>query len=110
MPRVYHVTFTKEFEASVLAESGEALRYALDLDDIDGNWSPPDEWDITIRDAMPDNKTPPLKLPKVDAVVVGSTIYNAADQEAAEVILQAEDELTSRWQATKQLALPFEKP
>lgn len=109
MPRVYHVTFTKEFEATVLADSEEALRTALDMDDINTNWDPPDNWDIAIHDTMRD-KDLPEKLPEYDAAAVGKFIYNAGDTKATDIRQRAEAELTSRWQAMKQLPLPFEKP
>lgn len=109
MPRVYHVTFTKEFEANVLAESEDALQEALELENIDVAWDAPNDWDISIRDIMPD-KALPESLPEYVGAVVGTTVYHGEDKEAAGIRERAEAELTKRWLTMKQLPLPFEKP
>ncbi len=108
MPRVYRVTFTKTFDVAVLADSEEALREALHGDDIDNNWDVPNDWTIDIADPM--RTKLPVTLPKYDAAVVGNTIYATDDEGVEDIRQRAEDELTKRWMAEKQIPLPFEKP
>jgi hypothetical protein len=111
--RVYHVTFTKTFETTILAESEESLLEALNEENPDeDDWDIPD-WEYTYSD-MVLVKPLPRELPEFDAAVIrdqGKLVIVAAEGDDVEGLRQrAEEELNQLHLERKQLSLfPPEK-
>lgn len=111
--RVYHVTFTKTFETTILAESEEALAEALNDENPDeGNWDIPG-WEYEYSDLV-HVKPLPRELPEFDAAIIRDqgklVIVAAGDDDVEQLRQQAEDELTQLHLGRKQLSLfPPEK-
>lgn len=106
--RVYHVTFTKTFEACVVADSLDDLKKALNAENPDnGRWSTP-EWEYDYRDVC-DIRPLPHGLPTFDAAVVRKNgkllVVSAGDDGASELRQRAEDELSRLHLEQKQLSL-----
>jgi hypothetical protein len=99
MPRVFHVTATKEMDFTILAESREEVLAALEKveHEVD-DWDPPD-WDFSAYDPLGRTKKIPEKLFKFDMVVLEGEIrsaeetYMGADKKIAEMRDAAEKEL-----------------
>lgn len=111
--RIYHVTFTKTFETTILAENEEELLEALNDENLDnGSWDIPD-WEYDYSDLI-QVKPLPRDLPEFEAAVIREegklTIISGTDDEIEELRQKAEDELTRLHLEQKQLSLfPPEK-
>jgi hypothetical protein len=53
MPRIFHVTFTREFQCSIVAESKEELDAALESQSHEfDDWADSDDWTYEITDHL----------------------------------------------------------
>jgi hypothetical protein len=53
MPRIFHVTFTREFQCSIVAESEAELDAALESQDHEfDEWADQDKWEYQITDHL----------------------------------------------------------
>jgi hypothetical protein len=67
VPRIFHVTFTKEFEATIVAEDEAELRKALDNQSQEfDDWADTADWDVHLVDPLKGVKDPE-RIPKVFA-------------------------------------------
>ena len=106
--RVYHVTFTRTLETTILAESEAALLEAINDENPDnGHWDIPD-WEHEYRDLI-QVKPPPSELPEFDAAVTrdrGKFVIVSAEDEGVEGLrCRAEEELSRLHLERKQLSL-----
>jgi hypothetical protein len=79
MPRVFHVTLTKQMDFNILADDECELEDELVAlsNEIDREWNPPD-WEVDVHDPLAHIKTSeklPKQISKIDMVMIEDQIY-----------------------------------
>lgn len=76
MPRIFHVTFTKEIEATIVADSEEHLIAALENEDPD-DWHDSTDWNYNIHDPLKGkSEMIPVRFAPPDMGVLGDSVHD----------------------------------
>ena len=103
MPRVFHITLTKTFDCTILADSEKDIEQALEEneDEIDRDWNPPN-WEWTINDPLKMIKNSVRRVPSevgdFDMVVLNGELFSAQESGQTKLAIDA-----AREQAQKDL-------
>jgi hypothetical protein len=86
MPRIFHVTFTREFDATIAADSLEELEEALNSQRREfDDWTDSSDWDFNISDPYQGIKNAdqiPRSFKEPDMGVVDGECQSIVDYEA----------------------------